>query len=69
FVYNAILNRKERGVRETYHEAPALTGDQVDAALAGLEHAREQERSTAARESLQAWGTRLDLALAERVNA
>ncbi|MCB0906870.1 MAG: MBL fold metallo-hydrolase, partial [Nocardioidaceae bacterium] len=34
FVYNAILNRKERGVRETYHEAPALTGDQVDAALA-----------------------------------
>ncbi|MEZ5096517.1 MAG: rhodanese-like domain-containing protein [Nocardioides sp.] len=34
FVYNAILNRKERGVRETYNEAPGLTGEQVDEALA-----------------------------------
>jgi len=34
FVYNAILNRKERGVRETYGEAPALTGEQIDEALA-----------------------------------
>jgi hydroxyacylglutathione hydrolase len=34
FVYNAILNRQERGIRELDNVAPALTVEQVEAALA-----------------------------------
>jgi hydroxyacylglutathione hydrolase len=34
FVYNAILNRQERGVRELEAAAPALSSDEVEAALA-----------------------------------
>ncbi len=34
FVYNAILNRQERGVRDIDTAVPALTNEQVEAALA-----------------------------------
>ena len=35
FIYNATLNKQERGVRDTDAAAPALTVEQVESALAG----------------------------------
>jgi glyoxylase-like metal-dependent hydrolase (beta-lactamase superfamily II)/rhodanese-related sulfurtransferase len=50
FIYNATLNKAERGVRDTDATVPALTDEQVDEALAGgaiLVDARDQQEFAA----------------------
>ena len=51
FVYNAVLNRQERGVRELGASVPALSADEVDAALASgavVHDARDPQEFAAA---------------------